>query len=281
MDYLDCLLQGLKHKNLNIDDDVMKYCLWYSCNKESYIQRTSKYDGTFLSYSDSDPYISALIVSLFNINNLLIFSKQCECNKYARSLSNEIINDSFMLIYSKGSLFFSLYDKIRNSFAHGQFNVFQEMYYFLGQGKAKKESDINFLLQTKYNVFNSLKKLLESVELSLSSPMIFKAFCLRDLLQLEFYESIIDSDVLKCYSKKYKSNLIIDDSFSFKTTEHHSKEINDLLEKYSCETRTVVIVPISLRQFKESSLLSYDNQVRIIDSSMIFECFDIDSIEYI
>lgn len=133
----------LKHNNLEIDIKLVSELIWYSVAISSYIQRNCNLDNTWINEKISNPYISFLCRKKLNIVEFNIFETQSKCNCFVRE-RDAIPKNTIGIYLTKESLFFDMCNKIRNSVAHGTFNVVNKELFGIGQAKPKIESEINF-----------------------------------------------------------------------------------------------------------------------------------------
>jgi len=63
-------------------------------------------------------------------------------------LANDLNKNILYIHQGKNSIFYSLFEKMRNSLAHGTFNL-SDRYFMYGQVKSKRDSQFNFYLQIR------------------------------------------------------------------------------------------------------------------------------------
>lgn len=175
----------LKHHELNVDFEFVSNLIWYSAAKDSYLQRDSSLDNTWINEETSNPFVSFLCRKFLELNSLTIYDKVSICDSYARNVEN-LPDNSIGIYLSTKSLFFDLCHKIRNSVAHGTFNIIQNEFFGIGQVKAKSESEIN--LYYKFKLFDNemISKFFESVYvLSTMNCNDLKMFALKYLSAID------------------------------------------------------------------------------------------------
>lgn len=170
-------LNNLTHNNIPLNYHLLKLLterIWYSTSEESYIQRTTFYDGSIFDKSSPkykgivDKCTLAIIYKSLELNHIKEFEDCAESveNDFQEYYQKEVYFLSFLK--SKNSSFYEFSSKIRNSIAHGTFNILtNNKVEFVGQFKPKQESKINFimrisnisLLEVLFNNFKTYAKM--------------------------------------------------------------------------------------------------------------------------
>lgn len=171
----------LKHKDLCVDFDFIANLIWYSVAKDSYLQRKASLDNTWIADEISNPFVSFLCRKILSLDKLTIYENVSSCDSCVRN--NECLPDNSIGIYlSSKSLFFDLCHKIRNSVAHGIFNIIGDEFLGIGQIKAKLDSPINLRYKIKLPNKKVFCELFESVfELGSMDSNDLKTFALKHM----------------------------------------------------------------------------------------------------
>lgn len=93
----------LKHNNIKIEVDLITKLIWYSAAKDSYIQRNSLLDDTWINDEASNPYVAFLCRKFLKLKQFIIYDNECFCNNFVRSISC-LPNDTFGIYLSNKSL---------------------------------------------------------------------------------------------------------------------------------------------------------------------------------
>jgi len=217
----DKLVKSLCHdKNSNQINNfctIMQQFLWYSTTKQAYIQR----DNSFDNLKNEEPYFMAYIKKLLKLDRLHCFESCAGLEKELKLLENQNLNT--LLTNNKADI--SLLDfenKIRNSIAHGTFNLFEDgSGIFVGQNKAEQTSVVNFFL--KIENIELLEKYLRDIkELKNITLLDFQ------LKVLNMYKNVtfVKDRIYKVNDDRY---LILDNDFIFHRVAEGNKEENQLL----------------------------------------------------
>lgn len=130
--------------------------LWYSTTKQAYIQRYPDYDDTYLCKKSSAylPGVDALLQAwLFKVLHLDAIAHVTEGSNALENmlLSEYAKKEKILLLGNSGykeSVLYAFDDKLRNSLAHGTFNVLEDTTaLFVGQFSAKQSAYMNFYLR--------------------------------------------------------------------------------------------------------------------------------------
>ena len=283
MNYKELLINNiLKHKNpLPIDLSKLEYYLWYTCTKQSYIQRTDAFDNNLLIKQKYNSLIAIKLLEIYNLDELYIYENSVEeMDNKIKGYDKSIINKNIMFIHLQNknkTLFYNYYDKIRNTFAHGTFNNYLGKNYYLGQRKSDEKAEINFLMQTNKSIFE-VNDIINSIYNNLKENInLFLFNCIKDYFE-------IDNDGIcnekRYYSNRYKKYIIIDTDFIYKNSNHIS-ELRDLLDKYTFDEETVIIITEKKDNISDKNLTSYNGLSRIVFASDIIDYFEIKSIHLI
>lgn len=265
--YLKKLIQNeLKHNNENcgLNLSVLGKSLWYFTSKQSYIQRTSRFDKSWLSVKNSDIYVLLLVLKIFELDKIYVYKNQTEMNQAIRDLKYETsINRSLMYIYDnqKKPLFTVLFDDIRNALAHGGFcNCNGSKAVLLNQKKSKYNEKITFLLQSNVDLNFGIERLQSCFLESLENIEGFKINCLKDPLNIE----IDDENV--AYSHVLNKRILINDDFKFETKQHNT-ELAELVTNYSGYTNSILLISENLGNTNKENFKEYNDQVIIKTTS--------------
>lgn len=130
--------------------------LWYSTTMQAYIQRCQNYDGTFFCKKSStySPIVDVLLMAwLFRVLHLDAIAHVTEGKDALENilLSEYSKKEKILLLGNskhKESVLYAFDDKLRNSLAHGTFNVLDDATaLFVGQLSAKQSAYMNFYLR--------------------------------------------------------------------------------------------------------------------------------------
>lgn len=282
MNYKELLCSKiLKHENTEfIDLKKLEYYLWYTSTIQSHIQRTKKYENTLWNNSKYNNFIALLLIQIYDLEDLYIYNNEKKMDEVICSYSEDFrLKKALFLCLSKRSnaVFNNYYEKIRNSLAHGAFNMYKNKYYYLGQNDSNIEGKINFLLQTDNNIFQTID-LIDNIYNECKENLdLFLTECIKAYFSID---EIIINSTRRYYSKKYKKYIIIDSLFSFKTN-NHKEEIKVLLEKYKSTEDTVIIIFENKGNFSEKNLISEDGYRIVVFASDILNYFNISNIHYL
>ena len=289
MNYKDDIFNLIKPNNHQIlDYNTLEFLLWYSYNTSS-IQRDESYDNSSLATNTLDIFVLFKLVSIYKLECAYVFSDIKTCNASICSLPLSERNKSILYIAlggngKKSSLFFNYYTKIRNSLAHGAFNIYRDIYYFLGQKNTEHNSEANFLLQTKQDIYKANQLLLGSFKNAIENPTLFMADCLQDFLGLKIANdevTFVDKSVgIKYYSEKYGVYVYFNNSFHFETSDH-VEEIRKLIMRYESSDETIVIVNVNYGNISERNRTSENGMVKLINPKGIIPYFKIENIKYL
>ena len=218
----DKQLKDLRHKEHSsmseYGESIFKQ-LWYASSLQAYIQRSIQYDNTFLCKGNAehslciDNLTLLLLYKTFQLEGICYISSDetrniesilsCEYSKKEHILLLENKNRNF-------SVFYAFNEKLRNSFAHGTFNVLDDgTALFVGQAKAKQESPINFYLRIKEYQFISLWQ-----NIIVEIPSQLEAF---QYYIYNLYYNIHTSNIPNLYIKEDGSFIYFDNSFKFES----------------------------------------------------------------
>lgn len=131
----------LKHESVELDFKIISSILWYSPIHASYIQRDSLLDGTWVLEKTSDPYILFLLKRLFS-TNVIRYSSAEECCKAAREM-DAFPPNAIGVYQANKPLLDTILEKLRNSIAHGAFNIQNSTIFGIGQVRNKQEACVN------------------------------------------------------------------------------------------------------------------------------------------
>lgn len=134
-------IKTLKHEGVELDFKTMSSILWYSPIHASYIQRDSLLDGTWVFTKTSDPYILFLFKRMFSANVTRYASAE-ECYKAVKEM-NAFPPNTIGVYQANDSLLYAILEKLRNSIAHGTFNIQNSTIFGIGQVRNKQEACIN------------------------------------------------------------------------------------------------------------------------------------------
>lgn len=154
-------------------------------------------------------------LSLSQIN---IYNTQNKLNEELDSLSINDIEKNLIFIYSNGkTIFNSFFEKMRNSIAHGTFNL-SNRFFMIGQNKNQITSDINFYYQTQDNVYDKFNKILESLCLMKNINELCEA-------ALKCNSNITEKDGILYLNEK---QVIIEHNFKIESVKKHGSEISQI-----------------------------------------------------
>lgn len=148
----------LRHNRRNsqyIMLDTILHQIWYSSSHQAYIQRSTAYDDTIFNRKSSLylPVVDALMLAMIHkVFCLDAIAHLDSYNDLEQVLLQEYERKEKILLLGntgyKESVLYAFDDKLRNSFAHGTFNVLEDgTMLCVGQAKAKQESQLNFYLR--------------------------------------------------------------------------------------------------------------------------------------
>ncbi len=284
MNYKELLINRvLKHENTAfVDLNNLEYYLWYSCTKQSYIQRTNKYDNTILDSSKCNIFIALLLLSIYKLDSIFIYEGiQDEIDNKISQYGEGMLLKNIMCIHmnlsKEKSLFYVYFERLRNSLAHGTFNFYNGKFYHMGQWQAKVESKINFLLQSNKSVFEIINIIDKIYNINNINYNSFLLECIKGYFEIDEYET---NSGKRFYSKKYKKYIIIDSYFTFKPG-NHIGQIRDLLNKYPCTDETTIIITENKGNFNDKSLISENGLCRVVFASEMIDYFNIKQIKII
>ena len=117
-----------------MSDETLFFLLWYFVSKESYPQRNSYYDNIFGgNTSPYDRFFQLFLYNTLSLDELIIFNNANDLDKYVDGLSSRDLNKNLLYIHvNKMTSFFAFFEKIRNSIAHGTFNL-TNRFFMIGQ----------------------------------------------------------------------------------------------------------------------------------------------------
>ena len=271
------LLPCLKHPSsgINVSHDELKLSLWYTPTKQSYLQRTDAFDGTFLSSQTSDTYTGLLLKEIFNIPTIHIASTIDVCHSTIDALPASALGmPCFYISQSEKSLIFEFWEKVRNSLAHGTFNPTCKINYMLGQAQGRPSSKANFLLQTGKELSEAIWTVWDKTQKTINGQLeAFKYECLQTALDIKEKDG-------RYFSESMGRFVIIDDTFSFKTNQH-VVEMQELLMQYEGEEQIDVIISDNPGNMAEKNMTSPSGNVRAIYQSKLIEHYGLTQIQFI
>jgi hypothetical protein len=112
------ILPVLKHiaPDVLMAETTLKFGLWYTSTGQAYLQRTDKFDESWLSSPTADVYVALRLAYEFGVQKINVFSNCDDCDSAVNSLLDEMISENiFYIAKDKQSLFFNFWEKIRNS----------------------------------------------------------------------------------------------------------------------------------------------------------------------
>lgn len=231
-------------------ESILRKCIWYSATQEAYSQRTTIFDGSWLEMKSSNTYVFLTIKRVLKLDEIRLFDTVDLCHKTIDALpATETDKDLLYLYYNKlkaPSLFTEIIESLRNGSAHGTFNVHDDCFFMISQGRAKPESSIKFYLKTKQDINSKLMELFAVFEKMVVDPIVEKYNCLLEVLDLKKMGEKYFSEILHRY-------IVIDDSFSY-TSSSYKKDIKSRLESSDLEENTIVIVNENLSNIAEKNL---------------------------
>lgn len=220
----DYIFKQLKHeqkfynKKL-LSDESLFNLLWYFICEQSYIQKIEIFNNIF--DKKSSPYDNFFMIWLYNelsLSQINIYSAQNKLNEELDSFSINDIEKNLVFIYTnEKTLFNSFFEKMRNSIAHGTFNL-SNRFFLIGQNKNKITSPINFYFQTKCNIYNKFNEMLESLSLMKSINELCES-------ALKCSNNIIEKDGILYFNEK---QVIIEHNFKLKSVKKYGLEISQI-----------------------------------------------------
>lgn len=276
MDFINnYIINQLKHSDRAdfLSDEYLRDSLWYSATNQAYPQRLDIYDSSWLTSPTVNTYVALALKSIFQLEYLNIYDTEAECNDEIDKFDDDSVDVARMDIYSvkQKSLYFSFIEKMRNGFAHGTFNKIKNRFIIISQPKPKPTEKINYYLNLTQVNFLALNEVKEFFENSLKDVITAKYWCLNSVLNFELRDIVHYSYVKKCI-------VIIDDDFHF-DTDKRVAAIKELLEQYSSEKETVIIVSENLGSISEKNLVSENGKVRVLQQSKIIDYFELENIK--
>lgn len=255
----DNLISHLRHssKASFLPEETLRYCIWYSSTKESYPQRTTVFDGSWLEGNSSNPYVFLAIKKQLALASFIGFDNMQTGNNEIDSLKPTSGNKLYMY-YNKAkmtSLFSVIVGSIRNGIAHGTFNFENDRFFLISQHHPNPESPVKFYLQLGDDFNRLLQRMFALFEEMASNPLEEKYRILSEPLNLR-------KDGERYYSERLNQFVLIDDQFSF-ASDSHVAEIQNRLHPPQIEDNTVVLVNEKISAFADRNLKNEDNNTRM------------------
>ena len=273
------LIPRLKHtrKSELLGYKELAGSLWYSVSNQSYIQRDDTFDSTWLADHDSDFYVACALLKLLKLDRVYVFEKEESCNGFVDALS-ESDSHNILAIFSnnrKESLFFEVFEFFRNAFAHGSFNIDNDVLLAINQHRPKPSSHVKGYLETKATV-GRIAMTLTTFRDDLQD--VTKAKC-------KYLASAVGGELDEEHNMiSVADNVIfVDDAFLFSSSDSKQKkeEIIELFSKYAeiyPDKQKYIIVKESIYRFSEENLSDSAGNIHIVDVNDIHELFQINSI---
>ena len=280
------------HNNLSLDFQTIQYLIkiiWYSTSSESYIQRSTCFDDSIFDKKSKnyktivDKCTIALLYKELGLSHIKQFDDKAE--SVENDLQKFYDNDFYFLSILnqknfKKSAFFNFTEKIRNSIAHGTFNVIEDnKVEFLGQFKPNQDSPVNFFMRV-----SSIK----TVNYCFESFMQYIHMDSYEFLKIT-YEKFISynsTDKNNLYLTK-EGYLLFDIDFEFKKIkgsdieENHDEQMKQYLQNIiknyelnSKSTITIILNASSNSMFNKTNA-TFPN-VKIITSNFLLKHFKIE-----
>lgn len=236
----DYIFNQLKHNPKQsiseiISNDVLFEFLWYFVSKESYAQRINIFNSIFDKPSPYDRFFLMWLYKELQLDELRVYTnKMVDLDKDVDSLSSSDLSKDLLYIHAKGTaIFTSLFEKMRNSIAHGTFNR-TNRFIMIGQVKSKIDSPMNFYYQTNgdyNNRFKSLLKLLQEMS-------DIREMCKEALVK---NPNVKEQDSLLFYGGK---QIVIEHQFKFNPVSENGSEITQIkaLENEKSYNNTLIIL---------------------------------------
>lgn len=272
----DYIFNQLKHNPKQsiseiISNDVLFEFLWYFVSKESYAQRIDLFDNIF--DKSSTPYDRFFLIWLYHIlelDELHIYTKNMvDLDNDVDDLSSSDLCKKILYIHANGiTVFYSFFEKIRNSIAHGTFNYSTNPSHFfmIGQKSSKQNSLINLYYQTTGNINKNFKSLYEELQKTSNITDLCEAFLLM-------IPKVKKQNGFLYYKNK---RIIVEHDFSFKPVKEYGSEISQiktLVNKKSYNNVLIILCCVSHSTFEDDTLRT--NNVGILPYNHIhsfFEC---------
>ena len=257
-------IDDLKHVNVAFDNILIPRLLWYSATKYCYLQRNSDFDNTWIKEKDSNPYVWFLCKKMLGLKCFKIFKTCDSCDTHAKS-EPQILEDTIG-IYLKDAkpLFFELCDKLRNSIAHGTFNMSGNIIFGIGQSHSKKESPINLYYNFSLGSGKVLNDLFDLVKrLSAMTPRDLYTFALEFLGA----KSISDNVFI------YKGRSYVFNDATFKVT----KENIECFEKGKIKDTIYVFSNVQWMTTSKDKIDKIKNSIQLIETTDFIESIAGDS----
>lgn len=217
-------LNDLRHKKHSLMSEYGESIfmqLWYTSSSQAYIQRSIQYDSTFLCKDNAEHsiYVDNLtLLLLYKTFQLEGIGYNFDSFRSVESvLTSEYSKKEHILLLDnkngKASVFYAFNEKLRNSFAHGTFNILDDgTALFVGQAKAKKEGPMNFYLRIKeYRFVSMWQSLITKSEWQLEN---FQYYVYG--LYFNIHNASI-SNIPSLYVRKDGSFLCFDNKFKFES----------------------------------------------------------------
>lgn len=267
------------NKPIKLNNLLIEYFLWYTTSFDSYIQRTTKFDNSIfdkssLMYSPIVDYCFLLI--LFNrlhLDKLKFYQNKIQIidNDIDNISTSDCNKNLLYLHYGAKSSLFAFFDKMRNSIAHGTFNIYQNKILMIGQYKPKITSLYNFYLQINLNEKdNNFNSIIDNEILDLNN-----------LLKMSL--SLINGITIEDNHLIFKnSEIILNTDFQFINKSSISQKDQLYIFFNELQLRNKII--ILANQYSNLTLenMYFDNlNIQIVPYNKFIEYFDIQNIDVI
>lgn len=251
-----------------IPDDILFILLWYFVSKESYLQRNPCYDKIFGGKSSPYDYFFLLFLyKTLSLDELIIFkNNMIDLDNYVDSLSASDLHKNLLYIHANGvTSFMSFFEKIRNSIAHGTFNL-SNRFFMIGQKSSKLTSVMNFYFQINNEFESKLKEVLELLVENMDEDKLCKK-------TLELFENVEKRNDGFYYRTK---KIIIAHNFKFQPVKEkgsQDSQIINLVNHNNFENVIIILCCPSNSKFQKEELISKKVEViSYLNILSLFEC---------
>ena len=99
----------LHHNQTVFPYDFISNNLWYFISKQSYLQRNSSFDNSFLCSNRSNIYVATVLKHFLSLDIIHLLNKEQECDSLVNSISNQDMSRLLIFVGNNKSLFTEFY----------------------------------------------------------------------------------------------------------------------------------------------------------------------------
>lgn len=268
----DHIFNQLRHNpkyytNKIIPVDTLVTFLWYFVSKQSYSQRTDFFDG-FLNQPWLESTFLLWIYNVLELDSMYINKSSLDSvDNKVDSLSHADLNKNMLFLFpgKNETVFMGFFEKLRNSIAHGTFNV-SNRFFMLGQAKSKQISKVNFYYQTSTKNADRINYVLDRLEDVENLEELFKESIIRHPLVTENEDGLYYGDM----------QIIALFDFEFKLKDKYGKQIDQLkkvIEEYSIKNALLIIFCNTKANLDDDIELKNRN-IKVVAGKQIYKFFD-------